>query len=237
MENGWQLKRLHRLLMTSSTYRQSSVRNQEYDLVDADNTLLWRMPVQRLEAETIRDSILAVTGKLNRTPFGAPIPVAANNDGSFIVGGTKISPDGREYKRSIYVQTRRSQPVSMLEVFDAPQMEPNCEIRNSSTVTPQSLALMNSDFILKQAGLFADRVVAETGPKANSDTHIRHAWELACGKAPSNAEFTELKTLYEEQKTLFTSEKDTKDKTSPDIKALTTLCQVLFQTNHFLYVD
>ncbi len=237
MENGWSVKRLHKLLMSSATYQQSSLRRPDHDLVDADNTLLWRMPVQRLEAETIRDSILAVTGKLNRTPFGAPVSVAPTNDGSFVVGGGKISPDGREYKRSVYVQARRSQPVSMLEVFDAPQMEPNCEIRNSSTVTPQSLALMNSDFILNQAELFADRVVTETGSEANSETHIRHAWQLACGEAPSDAEFAELKLLFDEQLALFTASKDKKDTASPDKKALASLCQVLFQTNRFLYID
>lgn len=237
MENGWRLKHLHKLIMTSATYRQSSVRRPDHDLVDADNTLLWRMPIQRLEAETIRDSILAVTGKLNRTPFGAPIPVAPTNDGSFVVGGGKISADGREYKRSVYVQTRRSQPVSMLEVFDAPQMEPNCEIRNSSTITPQSLALMNSNFILTQAKMFADRVVTESGPEANTETRIRHAWQLACGEPPSDAELTELKRLFDEETALFNSTKNDKDKTPPEKKALDSLCQVLFQTNRFLYVD
>ncbi len=236
MENDWRLKRFHKLLMTSSTYRQDSVRRPDHDLVDAENTLLWRMPVQRLEAETIRDSILAVTGKLNLTPYGAPIPVVLSRVGALVVGGDKISTDEREYKRSVYVQTRRSQLASILDVFDAPQMAPNCELRTSSTVTPQSLALMNSDFVLKQASLFANRVIAETGVKANSDTHIRHAWQLSCGEAPSEAEFTELKRLFDVQKSLFETSKSAKDKTSPDKKALTTLCQVLFQTNRFLYV-
>ncbi|MFK5922954.1 MAG: PSD1 and planctomycete cytochrome C domain-containing protein [Verrucomicrobiota bacterium] len=237
MENGWSVKRLHKLLMSSSTYQQTSARRADHDNVDADNTLLWRMPVHRLEAETIRDSILATSGKLNPLPFGEPIPVAPNSDGSFVVGGGKISADGREYKRSLYVQTRRSQPVSMLEVFDAPQMEPNCELRNSSTVTPQSLALMNSDFILKQAELFAQRVIAESGPKADSGALIRHAWQLACGQPPTAAEFVELKKLLDEQKALLAAAKDKKDETFRNQQALTTLCQVLFQTNRFLYVD
>ncbi len=237
MENGWQLKRLQKVMMTSATYRQSSFRSPENDMIDPDNTLLSRMPVQRLEAETLRDTILAVSGKLNTTPFGTPIPVAPNDDGSFVVGGGKISPDKREYKRSIYVQTRRSQPVSMLEVFDAPQMEPNCEKRNSSTVTPQSLALMNSDFILTQAGLFADRVIAETGAKATPDTQIRHAWQLACGEAPGDAEFVELKKLLDEQAALLAAAKDKKNEVDRKQQALTTLCQVLFQTNRFLYID
>ena len=194
------------------------------------------MPVQRLEAETIRDSILAVTGKLNDTPFGKPIPVAVNSVGALVVGGDKISADEREYKRSVYVQTRRSQLPSLLDVFDAPQMAPNCELRTSSTVTPQSLALMNSDFVLKQANLFADRVMTETGPEANSDTHIRHAWQLTSGEIPTDAEFSELKRLYDVQKKIFETSKNAKDKTSADKKALATLCQVLFQTNRFLYV-
>jgi len=237
MENGWQVKRLHKLLMTSDTYRQSSVRRPECDSVDAGNALLWRMPVQRLQAETIRDSILAVTGKLNPTPFGEPVPVAPNDDGSFIVGGKEISPDEREYKRSIYVQTRRSQQVSILEVFDAPQMEPNCEVRNSSTVTPQSLALMNSDFILKQASLFADRLLSEIDPESDIESRLRYAWRLACGEPPGDAELAELKQLFDEQKALFSAAKDKKEDIDPDQQALAALCQVVFQTNRFLYVD
>ncbi len=236
MENGWQLKRFHKLLMSSSTYQQDSVRRPDHDLVDADNALLWRMPVQRLEAETIRDSILAVTGKLNTTPFGKPVPVVLSKVGALVIGGVTISADQREYKRSIYVQTRRSQQASILDVFDAPQMAPNCELRTSSTVTPQSLALMNSDFVLKQAALFAERVIAESGASASSGDRIRHAWQLSTGELPNDDEFTELKRLFDVQKNLLSAANKTKDQRSADKKALTTLCQVLFQTNRFLYV-
>jgi len=237
MDHGWKLKRLHKLIMTSKTYRQVSLRRPECDRIDPQNTFLWRMPVRRLEAETIRDTILAVSGNLNRTPFGEPVPVAPNSDGSFVVGGGKISADHREYKRSVYVQSRRSQQVSMLEVFDAPRMEPNCELRNSSTVTPQSLALMNSDFILKQADIFASRVFAEADPKVDHTALIRSAWRLAFGDAPSGAEMVELSGLFKRQLTLISNDKSKAKGSTPEHRALETLCQVLFQTNRFLYID
>ena len=237
MEHGWKLKRLHKLLMMSAAYRQSSFRQPEADLIDPENIYLARMPVRRLEAETIRDTVLAVSGNLNTTPFGEPVPVAPNDDAAFVVGGGKVSADKREYKRSIYVQTRRTQPVSMLEAFDAPQMEPNCELRTSSTVTPQSLALMNGDFILKQAALFADRIVSETESEATPEDRIRHAWSLAFGEAPTVAELAELTALFAQQKSLFSTEENKPKDITPDQQALVALCQVLFQTNHFLYLD
>lgn len=237
MENGWSLKRFHKQVMTSSTYRQSSQRHPDSDEIDPENQFLSRMPVRRLEAEIIRDAVLAVSGNLNRTPYGEPIPVESNPDASFVVGGGKISPDEREYKRSIYLQTRRSQPVSMLEVFDAPQMEPNCEIRPVSTATPQSLALMNSDFILKQAGLFADRVISETDAKAEADTWIRQAWKLAYGEVPNKEELLALGELFSEQKGVFAAAATNLKDSNPEKEALVALCQVLFQTNHFLYLD
>lgn len=237
MENGWNLKRFHKQVMTSSTYRQSSQRHPDSDEIDPENMFLSRMPVRRLEGEIIRDTVLAVSGNLNRTPFGEPIPVEVNADASFVVGGGKISSDEREYKRSIYLQTRRSQPVSMLEVFDAPQMEPNCQVRPVSTATPQSLALMNSDFILKQAELFADRVISETDPKAEADTRILHAWKLAYGEAPSKEELLALSELFSEQKAVFAAAAPKPADSNSDKEALVALCQVLFQTNHFLYID
>jgi hypothetical protein len=96
---------------------------------------------------------------------------------------------------------------------------------------------MNSEFILTQAGLFADRVISETGPKASSDDQIRHAWQLACGEAPGKAEFIELKKLLDEQAALLAAAKDKKNEVYRKQQALTILCQVLFQTNRFLYID
>ena len=162
IDDGWELKRLHRLLMSSTAYRQSSRRTDELDRVDSDNRLLGRMSIRRLEAEAVRDSMLAATDKLNLKMLGPPVPVTVDEVGQAIVGIDNRDSAGRpvskramlgadEFRRSVYVQVRRSLPLSMLETFDAPLLNPNCEIRNRSTVAPQSLLLMNSDFVLAQS--------------------------------------------------------------------------------------
>lgn len=151
---GWSLKSFHRLVMTSTAYRQSSRRNLVAEQLDADNRWLWRMPVHRLEAEVLRDSVLAAAGVLDQTMFGPAAPVSADDAGQVLV--TNETP-----RRSIYIQTRRSQPVAFLTAFDAPVMEVNCERRTSSTVAGQSLMLMNSEFALKHARLVAERARRE----------------------------------------------------------------------------
>src|SRR5207249_11812675 len=120
MARGWRLKPLHKLIMTSTAYRQSSRRHPAGDRLDPDNRLLWRMPVRRLEAEAIRDSILAVSGKLNGKMFGLPVPVMEDEVGQFVLGienkngenrpGPVIALHGEEFRRSVYVQVRRSRP-------------------------------------------------------------------------------------------------------------------------------
>ncbi|HEY5315444.1 MAG TPA: PSD1 and planctomycete cytochrome C domain-containing protein, partial [Pirellulales bacterium] len=175
---GWRLKRMHKMIMTSAVYRQASARRPELEAVDPDNRLLGRMNVRRAEAEAIRDSILAVSGKLNLKQFGPPVPVMPDNVGQVVIGidtrdsagrpsGKEVSLGDEVFRRSIYVQVRRSMPLGMLETFDAPTMTSacNCESRSNSTVAPQSLILMNSEFLLEQSRLFAARLMREAaGP-------------------------------------------------------------------------
>lgn len=234
MEHGWELKRIHRLIMTSRTYRQTSASHSEKAMaVDADNRLLWRMNLRRLEAESIRDAILAVSGELNRGQFGAPVPVSLADSGIITVGSGKISPDRRELKRSIYIQVRRTQPVTMLNAFDAPSMEPNCEQRVSSTVATQSLALLNSEFMREQSVAFAKRVLATAEKPADAAKLVQTAWKLALSNEPSSAELQALEKHFELQLTEYQAKK-VKD---PRQEALTSLCHVLFGTNQFLYVE
>ncbi|MDB5335052.1 MAG: Planctomycete cytochrome, partial [Planctomycetaceae bacterium] len=186
MMNGWKLKRLQKLIMRSSVYRQSSQRNPAAETADPDNRLLARMPVRRLEAESVRDTILAVNGKLNLRQFGSPIPVMEDDVGQIVVGienkngenrpGPIIPMLGEEYRRSVYVQVRRSRPLAMLDTFDLPTLDPNCTSRNVSTATPQSLMLMNSDFVLENAKLLAARLLVEAGP--DQAAQIQQAWQL-----------------------------------------------------------
>ncbi|MFK7779034.1 MAG: DUF1549 domain-containing protein, partial [Gimesia sp.] len=129
--NGWKIKRLHKMLMTSTAYMQSSKRSAEYDMVDPDNLLYGRMPVRRLEAETIRDSIIAVTGKLKHDLYGEPVPVKEDEVGQIVVGISNVDTagrqkkdikmDDRQFRRSIYIAVNRSKPLAVLDMFDAPK--------------------------------------------------------------------------------------------------------------------
>lgn len=166
--NGWSLKKLHKTIMLSSVYQQSSHRTPEQDAVDSDNRLYGRMSVKRLEAEAIRDRLLTVSGVLDRTPFGPPVAIAPDDAGQIVV--TNDVP-----RRSVYLQARRTQPVAMLTAFDAPVMDVNCERRPSSTVAGQSLMLMNSQQVLKSARQLADRIRKE----AAADTSIAIPAELS----------------------------------------------------------
>jgi hypothetical protein len=154
VENGWSLKHLHRVILTSTAWRQSAVREPGKDKVDPDNRFYWRKSLQRLDAEIIRDRMLAASGNLSRDLFGPPVSIKEDETGQVIVDGAN--------RRSLYVRVRRTQPVAMLQSFDAPVMETNCEYRPSSTVATQSLILLNGEFSLKSAGMLADRAIADS---------------------------------------------------------------------------
>jgi len=176
MANGWSLKALHRQIMLSSTYQQSSRRSPKKDELDGDNRFYGRMPVRRLTAETIRDRMLAASAVLDRTQFGPSVPVVADDAGQIIVQNAVP-------RRSVYLQVRRTQPESMLTAFDAPVMDLNCERRPSSTVAAQSLMLMNSESVLELARKLAEKSRRE--PAATSGLTIRP--ELAERIAASTA--------------------------------------------------
>ena len=247
MRSGWSLKKLHRLMMTSSVYRQSSRRRTELDAVDPDNRLLGRMSIRRLEAETVRDAILAVSGDLTTKLFGAPIPVTPDETGQIIVGvdtrdgagrptGKKVPLNGEEFRRSVYITVRRTMPLAMLETFDAATLAPNCAIRTASTVAPQSLMLMNNEFASDQAEALAERVAHEAGsvPAAQS----RLAWRLTLARDPNEAQIQSAVAFLTEHAEQFSAQPaDKKNPVTPAQRALSSFCQALLISNGFLYVD
>ena len=153
-DSGWSLKHLHRLIMLSTAYRQSSRREPAQMAIDAENRYYGRQNVVRLDAEALRDRALATTGALDRTLFGPPVGVKEDDSGQVVVAGDV-------QRRSLYVLQRRTQPVALMQAFDAPVMETNCEARPSSTVATQSLMLMNGEFWLGRAIALADRALRE----------------------------------------------------------------------------
>jgi hypothetical protein len=247
VQSGWRLKPLHKLIMTSTAYRQRSRRTDGLDRADSDNRLLGRTNVRRLDAETVRDAILSVTGSLNDTMYGPPLAVAADGVGQVVIGTKVASRDGRVNRpkgnegnrRSVYVQVRRSLPLAMLEAFDAPTMSPNCELRNSSTVAPQSLLLMNNGFIIEQSERFAERVIREAGD--DSSKRIARAWRLVFGVEPTAADRARATEFLAELGGRFATAPRTDAKArfaaDPDGQALASFCQMLISTNAFLYVD
>lgn len=160
VRQGWSLKTMHRLIMHSTAYRQSSEQDSQRMAVDADGGLYSRMPLRRLDAEVVRDRMLAASGVLDERLFGSPVKVKADDAG-------RVTVDGKEDRRSLYLQVRRTQPLPVLTAFDAPVMEINCERRVSSTVATQALLLMNGDFSLHQAKTMAERVRDEAATEAD----------------------------------------------------------------------
>ncbi len=154
VRSGWDLKHLHRLILSSTAWRQSSVRQTSRDAIDGENKYYWRKSVQRLDAEVLRDRMLVASGSLDASLFGPPVAIKEDETGQIIV-------DGAQRRRSLYIKVRRTQPVAMLQSFDAPVMEVNCERRPVSTVATQSLILMNGEFTLAQAELIAQRATRE----------------------------------------------------------------------------
>ncbi len=246
---GWSLKRFHRLILNSHAYRQVSTRRDELDAVDPENRLLGRMSIRRLEAEVVRDSLLAVSGQLANKVGGQPVPVAPDEVGQIVVAADTRDSAGRptktqvalgedEFRRSLYVQVRRSMPLGVLEPFDMPSLAPNCELRTSSTVAPQSLMLLNSPFVVEQTRLMAERVIREAGEEPAA--RFASAWKLAFGREPAAAELAAgIDYLVDQTERLRTSaaESDAKAELPPDTAALATLCQALLSSNGFLYLD
>lgn len=196
MESGWSLKHMHRLILSTQAWRQISVRRPEHDAVDPDNRLLGRMNLRRLEAETIRDCILAVSGQLNGKMAGPPAPVSPDDVGQYVIAidtrdsagrptGKVEALHGEDLRRSIYVQVRRSMPLGVLEPFDLPRMTPNCERRSVSTTSSQALLMLNNPFVLQQAGKLAERLRAGSQDQAEQ---INVAWRLVFGRRPTSAD-------------------------------------------------
>ncbi len=248
VSSGWSVKHIQRLIVSSRAYRQSSVRHAAGESRDADNRLYWRMPTRRLEAEVLRDSGLAISGELVAKAYGPAVPVMPDVVGQFVIGienmsagrpGDIIPMHGEDLRRSIYVQVRRTRPLSVLAPFDAPLLEPNCLARTSSTVSPQSLMMMNSDFVLARATNMASRLEREA--PAGPPQQIELAWQLVYATPPAPNEQQAAIDFIAQQTEIFTQNPPptVKDQTppTPEHEALASFCHSLLSSNRFLYVD
>lgn len=256
---AWSLKHLHRVMMLSTAYRQSSLRNSSQETVDPDNRLLGHFPLRRLQAEEVRDSVLAISGKLNDKFGGKPVPVMQDEIGQFILGIDNINgngvPDkmlplnGEEFRRSVYVQVRRSRPLTVMEPFDLPVLDPNCPQRNSSTVSPQSLLLMNSEFVQEHSRNLTDRLVSQAGPDVRSQVVL--AWHLAFANDPTELELADAVAFVTAQTEVFQPKptppaiapaqsapaNGAAPPPDPSRQAMALLVQSMLSSNRFLYVE
>ena len=228
---------MHRLILTSSTWRQRSRLSTEHratcEKVDPDNRLLWRQTMRRLEAEAVRDAFLAVSGTLNPKMFGVSLAVAQQKNGEVIV------PEGVDQnRRSIYVKIKRLNPETLLQVFDQPTMSVNCTQRSMSTVSTQALALLNGDTITRAATAFAERVTSE-----QSDDPVKRAVLTAFARPTTKDEHDLLTQFFEAQKAQYQSETAEADRDKPESlaaaknRARVDLCHMLMSSNEFVYLD
>jgi hypothetical protein len=203
-----------------------------------------------MEAETIRDWLLTTSGRLSAKMYGPAVPVMPDDVGQVVVGvdtrdsagrpSGKVVPIGEEeFRRSIYVQVRRSMPLGVLEPFDLPIMTPNCEQRSSSTVAPQSLLMMNSALLVSQAETLAARVLGEVG--SDPAAQFRRAWMLAYSRPPAETEASAGLAFLAEQTAALQAEvaKQATNEGPADVArtALAQLCHALLISNEFLYVE
>ena len=187
---GWSLKALHRLILSSNTWRMGRTQQPVPASEDPENRLLWHQPYRRLEVEALRDSMLAVSGELNRQAGGRgvflPIPRAAmeaNTDKDSI---WSASPPDQAARRTVYAFVKRGLVVPMLEVLDLCDTVSSSARRQVTTVAPQALTLFNGEFVNQQAACLADRVVREVG--TDPERQVDHLSRLALGRLPSAGE-------------------------------------------------
>jgi hypothetical protein len=228
--------------MTSTAYRQSSRTEPagaaalvaDPQKVDPGNQLLWRQRLRRLEAEAIRDSILAVSGRLDRTRGGPPVRLFAQPDGMVVVDEKELPSPTAKWRRSIYMLSRRAYNLSLLSVFDYPPVAITCPARDASAVASQSLTMLNDAFVMQQAGYFADQV-AQEADGGTEEAIIIAAFRRALARQPTAAEREVCASLLRRQAELFrTAKASTADSRR---NALVQLCHTLLNTSEFLYAE
>ena len=222
---------MHRLIMTSATYQQVSTVTAKHAKRDPDNALLSRMPLTKLDAEALRDAFLFVAGQLDeKNRGGKPDGIKSRADGLVSIPRGAIG-----WRRSIYVQQRRTEMPTFLTTFDLPRMEPNCIERSQSTVAPQALHLLTDATVHKIARHFAERVLKEAGDET---AQLTRAHWLAFSRAPSEDELKLAADTMAKLKKLWTKALD--DKARPEVvhkNALTNFCRALLNASEFQYVD
>ena len=214
IRSGWSVKHMHRLIVLSQTYRQSSAVNAAAAGKDADVRLLWSFPSRRLEAESIRDSILAVSGELNLKMYGSGYDLFDQRGGLSGFTPVEISTPENQ-RRMIYAHKVRRETEAVFGAFDCPDAGQSTAVRRASTTPIQALNLFNSRFTLDQSAAFAARVRKEAGDDIGKQ--IRRAWQLALTREPTVGDMSDTLPIIQQH-------------------GLAVLCRALFNSNEFLFL-
>lgn len=211
IENNWSQKTIHRLILGSNAYQQSGASHAANQKADPENRYVWRQPSQRLEAESIRDALLAVSGKLDSRMFGK---------------GTLNATDNR---RSVYLTVKRGSLVQFLQIFDAPDAMQSIGRRNATTVPPQALAMMNSSFARALADAFAKQLRPDN--KISTADVVKRGYWQTMSRSPTEAEQQRMATFIETQAKSYGGNE------SGMQRAVADYCHLLICMNEFIYVD
>jgi hypothetical protein len=239
IESGWSLKAMHRLMMLSSAYQMSSTSNDRALLIDPDNRLLWRMPRRRLDAESLRDSLLAISGRLDSA-------IGGNDASEFLFAAGEVIDKNRDFfrpsqvkadnpyytasvRRSIYLPVVRNALPDVLSLFDGADPNGVTAVRNETTVPSQALFLMNHPFVREQALHFGKSLLADRAMK--DEERVRLAFVRALGRMPTAAETQAAMVFVKEYAVRSRSNGD------KQLAAWQSYCQMLFCSNEFLYVE
>ena len=238
---NWSLKKLHRLILSSSTYRMSKADHPVYGVSDPRNVSLWRFPYRRLEVEAIRDSMLATAGQLRRSMGGPgvyleipPEVLAGNSDPNAVWPKFDEAASSR---RTVYAFVKRALVVPFLDVLDVCDTTRSTELRNRTTFAPQALTLFNGDFVNRQARHFADRLMQEAGN--DSVAQMTFAYRLALCRTPSETERQHMHHFLNTESESLVTESARRNESLSPIEArhlaLEQLCRVLLNLNEFVY--
>jgi len=244
MRSGWNIKHMHRLIMTSAVYRQQAHRvpsGESSDETlrelqqDPDNTLYWHYPRRRLTSERIRDAFLMVSGRLSTKMYGPGIKPKLPPKFSTRHSWKPSKSAFERNRRSVYIYAKRNLPYPMMKAFDFPDMHESCAKRPQTTIAPQALMLLNSDLVMNAARGFAQRLL-ETTSHSDLPELVRRAYLLAYGRKPQPGE-TRAAVEFLQQQEAVIAETGPKSELSARERAVIDFCHALLNSNAFLFVE
>jgi hypothetical protein len=250
VENGWSIKNMHRMIMLSNAYQQSSAYQESAAKVDPDDKLVWRFARHRLEGEVIRDSMLFAGSQLNAKMGGpgifAPLPPGVSMPGSTYLNWKTEKDQAEANRRSVYIFVKRNLRYPMFETFDFPDTHEPCPRRNATVTPTQPLALMNDELVMEWSRTLASRVLNDSGLSA--EQQIERAYRILLSRAPNSEESKSILDFLNEQSVLLGERLAKGDKVPmPDAlpqgmtparaAAFVDLCHALLNSNEFIYIN